>query len=273
MNLLKIKLALLLLISLIFVEVSSANNSESESKSQFEKLEKLNWKEVFFDSGTQDWKQNWFLDGKKATITHSEKGMDFMSGPERKENASHSVLWTKESFQGDIRIDFEYTKIEDVVEAVTILYIQATGSGEEGFEKDIMQWADKRDVPAMSTYYRNMNTYHISYAAFDNGNKNPKKDYIRARRYIPGNIGGLRNTDLKPDYFETGFFKKDETYKITIIKKDDNLFMRIRNGRNEKLCHWKTDEVPSIIEGRIGLRHMWTRGARYKDFKISQIEE
>ena len=41
-------------------------------------------------------------------------------------------MWTKESFAGDIRLDYEYTKTDDATEAVTILYLQATGSGAKG---------------------------------------------------------------------------------------------------------------------------------------------
>lgn len=118
-----------------------------------------------------------------------------------------------------------------------------------------------------------MNTFHISYAAFDIRNKKKDNDYIRARRYMPEKGNGLKGTDLKPDYFETELFKKDVPHKITIIKKGINLFMYIRNSEKEMLCHWKNDSLPPVNEGRIGLRHMWTRGARYKDFRISQLKD
>ena len=88
---------------------------------------------------------------------------------------------------------------------------------------------------------------------------------------MPETGNGLANTDLKPDYSRTGLFSKDVPHKITVIKKDDDLFMFVRNSDKELLCHWKTDALPPITEGRIGLRHMWTRAARYRDFRISQL--
>lgn len=239
-------------------------------KELFKDLQNTEWQEVFFDSCTKDWEEKWFLDGKKATISNSKKGMDFFAGKVRKENASHSVLWTKESFEGDIRIDYEYTKLDDIIEAVTIIYIQATGSGADGFDSDITKWADKREVPKMSMYFNNMNTYHISYAAFDIPNANPENDYIRARRYIPGEAG-LNNTDFGPDRFKTNLLKNDESCKVTIIKKSDDLFLYIRSNTQELLCHWDTSSAPPISEGRIGLRHMWTRAARYQNFIISKL--
>jgi len=36
----------------------------------------------------------------------------------------------------------------------------------------------------------------------------------------------------------------------------------------EKLFSWDLDENQSPEEGRIGLRHMFTRSARYSDLKV-----
>ena len=177
-----------LLVCLSFVCVGCGSRREEVVDSDvkaFRELSDADWQEVLFDSCTADWKEHWTLDGLKATVTNSEKGMDFVAGPVRKDDACHAVMWTKESFAGDIRLDYEYTRLDDAVEAVTILYIQATGSGAEGYHKDISKWADKREVASMRQYYNHMNLYHISYAAFDIGNADPANDYIRPRRYMP----------------------------------------------------------------------------------------
>ncbi len=245
---------------------------KEKNMAEFQKLSRADWKEVFLDPCTGNWRDRWTLDGLKATAANSKKGMDFKAGPVRKENSSHAVMWTKNSFTGDIRLDYEYTKTDDATEAVTILYLQATGSGADGYDKDITRWSDKRAVPAMSEYFNHMDLLHISYAAFGIGNVDAQNDYIRARRYMPETGNGLAKTDLKPDYLRTGLFAKDVPYKVTVIKKDDDLFMFIRNSEQKHLCHWKTDALPPITEGRIGLRHMWTRAARYRDFRISQLK-
>jgi hypothetical protein len=102
-----------------------------------------------------------------------------------------------------------------------------------------------------------------------------QNDYIRARRNMPEprtrKGHGLANTALRPDYLRTGLFAEDVTHRITVIKKSDDLFMFVRNSDRELLCHWKTDVLSPIAEGRIGLRHMCTRAARYRDFRISQL--
>lgn len=57
-----------------------------------------------------------------------------------------------------------------------------------------------------------------------------------------------------------------------MIKKGNELFMYIESDDKDILCHWKTDSFPLIHEGRIGLRHMWTRSAQYANFRVSKLE-
>ncbi len=240
---------------------------------QFQQINQADWHQIWEDAGTQNWQDKWTLDGKKATIENTQDGMNFQAGPIFGENASHAVLWSRKSFQGDIKIEYDYTRLDNETKCVNILYLHATGSGEKPYSKDVADWAALREVPAMKLYFQNMHTYHISYAAYKNDNSANKVDYIRARRYRPDGSKNLTDTDFKPDYFDTGFFEKGVPHKITIIKKGDDLFMFIRNPEEEMLCHWNTAALPPVNEGRIGLRHMYTRSARYANFKVSTLKD
>jgi hypothetical protein len=115
----------------------------------------------------------------------------------------------------------------------------------------------------MSMYYDHMHTYHISYAAAPGSDK----EYIRARRYMP-NRTGLEGTELAPDYAPKGLFEPGVPHQITIIKKERDLFMRIENADQVYYCHMTNPHLPVITEGRVGLRHMFTRSARYKNIRI-----
>jgi len=233
----------------------------------FARLLDLDWQESFYDPCTDDWRKLWFLDGQKAEITHSRQGMDFRAGPVPDEHASHAVLWTKETFSGDLKIEFEYQRLDDAVEYVNILYIQATGSGEGSHAKNIATWSTLRQVPTMSQYFGNMNLYHISFSAFKRDNRDPGADYIRARRYLP-ETGRLKGTAFTPDYFRTGFFQSGVRHKITVVKSGTDLFMQVEAEGRTGLYHWDTSIHPPITEGRIGLRHMSTRSARYREFRV-----
>ena len=233
----------------------------------------LDWHVVFKDRGTGAWEKEWSLDGAKAKVLNTDRGMEFYAGPVPAEDASHSVLWTKRSFRGDIRVEYEYTRLDSATRYVNILYLLATGSGAEGYPKDIMQWSGKRNIPAMRIYFNNMNLLHISYAAFDNTNTDGDNDYIRARRYLPGTGKGLQGTGLVPDYYRTGLFLPGEKYRITVIKHGNDLYMQVRHGKEEKICHWDISGFPTLMDGRIGLRQMGSRAARYRNFKVYELRE
>jgi hypothetical protein len=248
-------------------EGAQGAETSSETRAEFNGLRKADWREVFHDPCTKDWQKLWFLDGQKATVKNTPKGMELTAGPEFRNDAHHMVLWTKQQFAGDLKIEYEYTRLDAETRCVNILYVQATGSGAGPHAKDIAEWARLRTVPAMRMYYNHMHTYHISYAAYPNAD-DLTEDYIRARRYVP-EANGLRGTDLAPDYFRTGLFKTGVPHRITVIKRGQELFMHVRNDEKQMLCHWDNQSLPPILAGRIGLRHMYTRSARYRDFRIS----
>lgn len=229
---------------------------------------------LFEDSGTISWQQNWMLDGQRSKVINSEDGMELMAGPEHGNDTCHTVLWTKQRFQGNICIEYDYTRTDTTTRCVNILYFHATGKGDGEFPTDIALWNEKRVVPHMYTYFNNMNTYHLSYAAFTDINQTGHSDYIRLRRYNP-NKEGLRGTDIPEDHFNTGLFKTNVTYHIQVFRFDKRIEMHIQNkddATEQLVCKWEVSMFPLCESGRIGLRHMFTRKAVYKDFKVWRLK-
>ena len=243
--------------------LSRANAQQDQIQKRFDQADSGEWREVFRDPCTEDWETRWFLDGEIGAVSTSEKGMQLTAGPQYRNDAHHMVLWTKDSFEGDLRIEYDYTRLDFEERCVNIIYIQATGSGDEPYVKDITKWNDLRRVPAMSMYFNHMHTYHISYAA----SPGTDEEYIRARRYLPTGAG-LKGTELAPDYAPEGLFEPGVPHRITIIKRDRDLFMRIVNADQSYYCHMANPDLPVISEGRVGLRHMFTRSARYRNIRI-----
>ncbi|MFT6868190.1 MAG: type 1 glutamine amidotransferase [Cyclobacteriaceae bacterium] len=233
------------------------------------------WKKkqlLFDDSGTTDWRRKWFLDGSHATITHDENGMHFQAGKEWGNDTSHAVLWTKKSFKGNILIEYDYTRTDSETRGVNILYFHTTGKGDNEYPKDIRKWNDEREIPTMSTYFRNMNAYHISYAT--SSNNLDTTDYVRLRRYEAQYR--LSGTEILPDNFNTGLFKKDVTYHIEISRFENEIKMKVTNPAepsNNQTFSWDASGKPSCDQGWIGLRHMYTRSAIYKNFKVWNIQK
>jgi hypothetical protein len=236
-------------------------------KAAYEQAAAGEWRRVFSDPCTGDWRQHWFLDGGVGTVTNGPEGMTLTAGPEFGNDAHHMVLWTKQIFEGDLKIEYEYTRTDNETRCVNILYIQATGSGKGPYARDISRWNELRKVPAMATYFDHMHTYHLSYAAFPNSGEN-RVSYLRARRYLPEG-DGLKGTEMAPDYDPQGFFAEGVKHQITVIKKDRDLFLRVENPDRVGHYHFRNPNLPAITDGRVGLRHMFTRSARYRDFRIS----
>ncbi len=227
-------------------------------------LEALDWKEVFRDDGSGTWQDTWFLDGLKATVANTADGMVLSAGA-REIDSCHAVLWTKESFAGDIRIAYDYTKTDASVKYTTLIYVQATGIGRNRdgtlWDTDITVWNDRRTVPRMNVYFDYMNLLHISYASDGN--------YVRARRYPTPEGGVLDDAAIEPDYLNVNMFEQNVTYHITIIKKGTEFYMHAQGPSKKRLFPLNYGQYPEVREGRIGLRHMYTRSARYKDFRVA----
>jgi hypothetical protein len=259
----------LILLNIIIPLFLFACTQNSSTETEFEQINNLNWKISFEDDCTDSWQNNWVMDGERSYINHTEEGMDYYAGPEAYNDTCHTVLWTKQNFSGDIKIEYDYTRIDTSTLGVNIIYILASGSGKDEYDTDIFKWKDLRRVPAMKQYYNHMSTYHISYAAYSFNSEEP--EYIRARRYMPETGQGLQGTELTPEYENSGFFKTGIKHHITVIRRGNRLYMKVSNPTQTKYYWFDTSDFPPVESGHIGLRHMWTRAARYANIKIYEL--
>jgi len=249
---------------LIFALHACQQGTENQ---EFEKIRNSgDWNMAFEDPCTGDWTRQWALDGLIATVENTDRGMHFSAGPEAKNDAHHAVMWTREAFSGDIRIEYDYTRTDRGSGYVNILYIQATGDGEGSYVSDISAWAHLREVPSMRTYFMNMNALHISYAV-GSGLKDSSA-YVRARRYPRPDGQPFDVTRIQPSYDGQGQFVPGKTYHITAIKSGQTLWFQAENKDGKELFSWDLSEWDPVCEGRVGLRHMYTRSAIYRDFRI-----
>ena len=230
-------------------------------------LEPSSWKLAFSDSGANDWTRHWFLEGDKATVTNSEAGMVFSAGPVPGEQASHAVLWTRQSFSGDVKIEYDYTRLDSMtnVTAVNILYLQATGLGTEASPTDIFLSTQQRAVPWMKYYFLNMNALHISYATTGSD----RAQYVAARRYPAKSVQEFQlGTQIQPVYENVHLFEPGKTYHITAVKEGNRLTFIATCGGQAHRFEWDTSDFPAVTEGRIGFRHMWARSSRYRNIEV-----
>jgi len=248
---------------------SQPKASANDVKRRFDVLQKFKWQEIFSDSCREDWQKKWFLDGARAKVENSSEGMTISAGPKDQSDADHAVLWTKEIFEADnLKIEFNFTRIDtSSANSVNIIYILAQGGG--GKPLDIQEWAKERTEPAMSKYFNNMDTYHISYAVSGVAPAPESEKYIRGRRYMPSNGGGLAGTELFPEYMDVPLFEPGTPYYMTFIKAGRELFLNVKGNKKDMFFYFDASGFPPIDKGRIGLRQMFTRVSLYSDIKIS----
>ena len=232
----------------------------------FEIRDENSWTQMFSDPGTDGWTARWFLDGETGKISNSRDGMIVTAGPDINDNGDSVVLWTKESFQGDIRIEYDYTRLDQMTRHVNILYIQASGTGIAPYVEDISAWAELRKPPFMRKYFLTMNLLQISYAT---KRHDVDGEYVRARLYpVPPSGTFRKDTEISESYFNTDLFKPLVTYHITAIKSGERLFFHVDGDGKNRLFQWEISTAGAPSRGRVGLRHMPGRQARYANLKV-----
>jgi len=257
-----------ILLLMIICPVFIINAHNHTLKKKFQKIAGAKVEMIFSDDFRDNWSNQWMLDGEKASLESGNGSLKFLAGPVPQHDAHHAVLWTKKIFEGNIRIEFDYIRIDTVSRFVNIIYLFASGSGSGVYKQDISVWGELRKTPAMKMYFEHMNAYHISFAAFDVDNTDPENDYVRARRYLPERGKGLTGTELLPDYLKTRLFKPNIKHHITIIRKENTIWMKISANGIEKIFNWDTEMLPSISSGRIGLRLMGSRASVFSNFNV-----
>jgi len=262
--------------SLIPVMIAATATAEAEPAKQFSAAVLLPWQTTFV-MDSNDWRQRWHLDGRHATVETAGDGFTFTAGPQPGRDAHHAVLWTRARFTGDVRVSYDYTRLDDADHSVNLLYLQATGTNRGPYLKDILDWADQRNVPKTSIYFQHMNLLAISYAAYGppQAKDTEHTDYVRARRYPVTPWGNFqRDTQIKPTQGDTGLFKQGVKHRIDVIKRGGNLLMKVTpEGGEPRVFAWDTTNFPPVTEGRVGLRHMAGRSARYENFTVYELPE
>lgn len=225
----------------------------------------------------ENWQENWDLDGKLATVEHRDSGLFFSGGTITKTmdpeayHAHHAVLWTKQVFEGDLRISYEMTRLDSSTYGTTLLYLQAQGIGPEPYVEDISAWSKLREVPNMATYFEKMNLISLSFRENLRCKRYPWKD--PQGEWYPGK--GLIDPKVEYSQLETG-----KSYHVKVDKKDAMVTLLLTEKETGRILvnhTWNSAGVskgiqPAIItQGRIGLRHMSTKQFLYRDFKVEKL--
>lgn len=233
---------------------------------------------LFEDPMTGNWQDHWFLDGEKAVLEHRDGGLAFITEYTVNKNvdragfdAQHAVLWTRQQFEGDIRITYTYTKLPGC-SWQKLIYVQAQGIGEAPYVKDIHAWRNLRQVAKMNMYFNYMDLIGLSL-----------REEIRCKRYPWSDVE--RDIELENEFLPRGENRGMEIgreYHVLVEKRKKSILLRITDAETGKdvVDHtWDlTDEKvlenrnPRFIDkGRIGIRQMGGHKILMLDFKVERL--
>jgi len=231
---------------------------------------------LFEDPMTGNWRENWFVDGRHATVENRDDGLYFSGGTVTKSDdpedyhAHHAVLWTKREFEGDVRISFETKRVDPGIYGNVLIYIQAQGIGVPPYEKDIYAWRELREVPAMNKYFNYMSLLSVSLRKELRCKRYPWNDVERDIAFEPL---------IEPMHDWHGMVEH-KWFRFVIEKRQHSLTFRSYDPDSGQLlteCTWDTSTNPaeqrprSVEAGRIGLRHMSTKQSIYRNFTVSRL--
>ena len=231
---------------------------------------------LFEDSMQDNWQDHWFLDGQNAVVEHCENGLAFLTTASSVDknidreafDAQHANLWTRQEFEGELRISYTYDLLPDSTYQ-TLIYIQARGIGEGIYEQDIYAWRKEREVARMDKYFRYMDLISLSL-----------RNEIRCKRYPTTDLGGNR---IPMEFTPRGTNKgmpNGCTYDVVIEKRKTSLSLQIVNSDTGDTPVHHTWDLTQITEGRdpeyvsggrIGIRQMGGQRTILRDFKVEQL--
>ena len=233
---------------------------------------------IFEDDMTENWQDNWFLDGKEGEIRNNEEGLFLAGGPVTKwvdrelYHAHHVVLWTKQVFEGDIRIQYEMTRNDEPdTRSTTLLYIQAQGIGTPEFPNDISEYNAYREEPGMDRYFNTMDLLSLSF-----------RGELRLKRY-PWRHDDGSELSKKPLIEPMGLWNGIQIgpwYHVDVTKKGTSLRALVTEMETGTVIidqTWDTRDVdpelePQLItKGRIGIRHMASKKLTYRNVSVEQL--
>lgn len=208
------------------------------------------WQLLHRDPLTGDWREQWSLDGHSKVETGSN-GMVFTA-----DKGQNDVLWFKPRIEGDVAITYTFEHLVDSPNVI-ILFVQATGSGEEPYVEDLFAWQDLRESGRYPLYKQNMNYVSVSYA---NG-----QDEVRFRQCLGFDVIGKHDAE--------GAFAVGKVYDVCFTRIGREVVFTATDQATGTEYRWPATMNPEPLSdsGWIGIRHMNRQSARYRDFAVYRI--
>lgn len=235
---------------------------------QEERTARPNWRLAFSDNGTGRWSDDWVLFGnpERISVTNGPDGMTFRAGDGTDANADHAILWSKRSFSGDLRVEWDYTVLDRYSSTIppngycSALMLYSSGAGTFGLPTELLAWPQQaRQADTSGRYFHERTRgLQLNYAFVGD----PRGNRFRIR----ANPGYLLGTESD----ETDFFRPGASYHVAVEKTGAVVGVKVAelsSGR-EFSTTFADPLLQNYSSGRIGLRNMNRRESRYAKVRV-----
>jgi hypothetical protein len=230
------------------------------------------WHVVLSDDGTGNWKDNWFLFGDPSRgigVTNSTEGMTLRAGDGTNPKSDHAVLWTKATFSGDLRVEYDFTVLDRYSTSIpsngycsaVLLYSRPSASAP--FASDLADWPVARRNADTSGRALNEAVDGLQFNYAFNGDPRGNRFRLRAN---PGYV-------LIGESVEMKLFAPGIEHHVVVEKRGDSMTVSAAGSDGQRFA--KTFSAPPLAKqssGHVGLRNMNRREARYRNIRISSGE-
>jgi hypothetical protein len=223
------------------------------------------WREAFVADHKRDWRAEWFLFGDPSrgiTVSNSAAGLTLRAGDGSDPRRDHAVLWSKRTFTGDVRIEYDVTVLDGYaspppkISYCSALLVHAQGA--TNYPSDLAAWTAAQANADTSGNFVNTNTrgLQLNYAFVGDVRGN------RLRLRVNPGYALAGQSDI------TTLFRQGQTCHVSATKAGALLTVHVTDGK-ATFSHTFTDAgLAAHGSGRIGLRNMNRREARYANLRV-----
>ncbi len=228
------------------------------------------WIPALVDGGTDRWADRWLLSGdpdRGITVTNGPEGMTLRAGDGTDPRKDHAVLWTRAIFSGDVRIEYDYVVLDRYPTPIgeggycSAVLIHSRVASSAPLPADIGNWSSEQrnsdtSGPALNAVIDGL---QLNYAFVGDPRGNPFRLRSNPGYRLVGESAGV-------PVFEVG-----TEYHLVIEKVATTVSIAANPPTGLSVSHsFASPEIGQHLYGRIGLRNMNHREARYRNIRISQ---
>lgn len=169
------------------------------------------WIPALVDAGTGRWSDHWLLFGdpdRGITVTNGTDGMTLRAGDGTDPRKDHAVLWTRATFAGDLRIEYDYMVLDRYSTPLTeggycsAVLIHSRVTSSSTLPADIANWsAEQRNTDTSGRALNAvMDGLQLNYAFVGDARGNPFRLRSNPGYRLVGESAGMPVFDAGTEY-------------------------------------------------------------------------